>query len=144
MANLYFLGQRPDIKDTINDGRCFSRDTGAMNTTGQNIFNGTHILNHNLTGGCDDEFCKGDDYGNIIQYKASNRQVNGITQCNGITGFDQVSYNNDTSASPRNYKPSWTIYLLILSLLTGQVLAFDGLRVVARVLGITGFIDNQA
>lgn len=130
MANVYFLGRRPEIKDTINDGRCFSRDPGVITTNGQNIFNGTHILNHNLTGGCDDEFCKGNDYGNIIQYTASNRQLNGITQCNGITGFDQVSY-NDTSASPRNYKPSWTIYLLVLSLLTVQILAFNGLDVVA-------------
>lgn len=127
MTKAHFLGQRPDFENTIDDGRCFLRDLGALTANGQNVFNGTHILSHNLTGGCDDEFCKGSDYGNIIRYAASDGHYNGITQCIGIIGFDQISYRESSSASPRNYGQSWSIYLLLLSLLTVQVITFDGL-----------------
>lgn len=80
MASRYVLGERPNFKDAVNDGRCFFRNLTPSTSTGENIFNGTHILNHNLTGGCDDEFCSANDYGSIIQYTASDGHVNGISQ----------------------------------------------------------------
>lgn len=127
MTKAYFLGQRPDFENTIDDGRCFLRDIGALTANGPNVFNGTHILSHNLTGGCDDVFCKGTDYGNIIRYAASDGHYNGITQCIGIVGFDQISYRESSSAISMNHSHNWSIYLLLLSLLTVQVFTFNAL-----------------